>query len=93
MMRICRERWRKIENEGFNNQKYEIYRIDHLNSRDSNAMTNHYLLTQIADLLMQMYLNWNPLMEGIRQSIKNISSRLLESFCRYTITDEDVFYI
>lgn len=32
-------RWR-IENEGFNNQKNGIYDIEHLNSRDSNAMKN-----------------------------------------------------
>lgn len=92
MISAGRGRW-KIENEGFNNQKHGIYRIEHLNSRDSNAMKNHYLLTQIADLLMQVYLNWNPLLEEIGQSIKNTSSRLLESFRRHTITDEDVFYI
>ncbi len=34
-------RW-KIENEGFNNQKNGIYRIEHLNSRDRTAMKNHY---------------------------------------------------
>ena len=50
-------RWRwKIENEGFNNQKNGLYRIEHLNSRNSNAMKNHYLITQIADILMQLYL-------------------------------------
>lgn len=69
MIGAGRGRW-KIENEGFNNQKHGIYRIEHLNSRDSNAMKNHYLLTQIADLLMQVYLNWNPLLEEIGQSIK-----------------------
>lgn len=42
-------RWIKVENEGFNNQKNGIYDIEHLNSRDSNAMKKHYLLTQIAD--------------------------------------------
>lgn len=30
--------------------------IEHLNSQNSNAMKNHYLLTQIADLIMQLYL-------------------------------------
>lgn len=53
-------RW-KIENEGFNNQKNGIYDIEHLNSRNSNAMKNHYLITQIADVVMQIYLAWNPL--------------------------------
>ena len=58
MILAGRGRW-KIENEGFNNQKNGIYRIEHLNSRNSNAMKNHYLLTQIADILMQLYLAWN----------------------------------
>lgn len=92
MIRIARGRW-KIENEGFNNQKNGIYDIEHLNSRNSNAMKNHYLLTQVADIIMQIYLEWNPLRKEIKQSIKNTSSRLLESFRRHSITDEDVFYI
>ena len=91
---VCagRGRW-KIENEGFNNQKNGIYDIEHLNSRNSNAMKNHYLITQIADIMMQLYLTWNPLVREIGQSIKNTSSRLLESFRRQTVTDEDVLYI
>ena len=87
-----RKRW-KIENEGFNNQKNGIYKIEHLNSRDTNAMKNHYLLTQIADILMQLYLACNKLVKEIGQSIKNTSSRLLESFRRQPITDEDVCHI
>ena len=92
MVEAGRGRW-KIENEGFNKQKNGIYDIEHLNSRDSNAMKNHYLLTQIADILMQLYVAWNPLVREMGQSIKNTSSRLLESFRRQTVTDEDVLYI
>lgn len=92
MIRAGRDRW-KIENEGFNNQKNGIYDIKHLNSRNSNAMKNHYLLTQIADILMQLYLAWNPVIKEIKQSIKNTSSRLLESLRRQPVTDEDVHYI
>jgi len=92
MIEAGRGRW-KIENEGFNNQKNGIYHIEHLNSRDKNAMKNHYLLTQIADILMQLYLAWNPLVRVIGQSIKNTSSRLLESFRTLAIMDEDVSYI
>lgn len=43
MIKVARGCW-KIENEGFNSQKNGIYRIEHLNSRSSNAMKNHYLL-------------------------------------------------
>ncbi len=88
----ARGRW-KIENEGFNNQKNGIYDVEHLNSRNSNAMKNHYLLTQVADIIMQLYLAWNPLRKEIQQSIKSTSSWLLESFRRQPITDEDVQYI
>ncbi len=87
-----RGRW-KIENEGFNNQKNGIYEIEHLNSRNNNGMKNHYLITQIADIIMQIYLSWSPLRKEIGQSIKNTSSRLLESFRRQIVTDEDVSYI
>lgn len=92
-MILCgRGRW-KIENEGFNNQKNGLYRIEHLNSKNSNAMKNHYLLTQISDILMQLYLAWNPYVRKLKQTMKNTSSWLLESFRRQTITEEDVFYI
>ena len=87
-------RWRwKIENEGFNKQKNGIYRIEHLNSRNSNAMKNHYLITQIADIVMQLYLAWNPYVKEMKQTIKNTSSKLLESFRRLKVTEEDVSYI
>lgn len=87
-----RGRW-KIENEGFNNQKNGLYRIEHLNSRNSNAIKNHYLLTQISDILMQLYVACNPYVRNLGQTIKNTSSWLLESFRRQTVTDEDVSYI
>lgn len=92
MILAGRSRW-KIENEGFNNQKNGIYKIQHLNSRDGNAMKNHYLLTQISDILMQLYLACNKLVKALGQSIKNTSSSLLESFRRHFVTDEDVFFI
>lgn len=92
MIYAGRGRW-KIENEGFNNQKNGLYRIEHLNSRNSNAMKNHYLLTQISDILMQLYLAWNPYIKELKQTIKNTSSGLLESFRGLTVTAEDVSYI
>lgn len=92
MILAGRGRW-KIENEGFNNQKTGVYRIEHLNSKNSNAMKNHYLLTQISDILMQLYLAWNPYIKELKQTIKNTSSWLLESFRGLKVTDEDVCYI
>jgi hypothetical protein len=92
MVRTGRKRW-KIENEGFNSQKKGIYRIEHLNSHNPNAMKNHYLLTQIADILMQLYLAGHKILKMLKQAIKNTSSRLLETFRIATVSDEDVKYI
>ena len=92
MIKAGRGRW-KIENEGFNSQKQGIYKIEHLNSRNNNAMKNHYLLTQLSDMVMQLYLAWNPLIRKMGQSIKNTSSRLLETFRTQPISNEDVQYI
>ena len=68
MIHAGRERW-KIENEGFNNQKNRIYGIRHLNSRNRTATKNHYLLTQVADIIMQLYLAWNLAVKETGQSI------------------------
>ncbi len=69
MILAAKGRW-KIGNEGFNNQKNGIYRIEHLNSKNSNAMKNHYLLTQISDILMQLYVAWNPYIRELKQTKK-----------------------
>lgn len=92
MVKCGRKRW-KIENEGFNTQKNILYKIEHLNSKNPNAMKNHYQLTQISDILMQLYLAGTKVLKELKQTIKNTSSRLLETFRRATVTDEDVSYI
>jgi hypothetical protein len=92
MVRYGRKKW-EIEKEGFDNQKNILYKIEHLNSNNPNAMKNHYLLTQIADILMQLYIAGHKLIKELKQGIKNTSSRLLETFRRATVSDEDVEYI
>ena len=92
MVKCGRKRW-KIENKGFNTQKNILYKIEHLNSKNPNAMKNHYLLTQITDILMQLYLAGTKVLKELKQAIKNTSSRLLETFRRAIVTDEDVSYI
>ena len=92
MVAAGRSRW-KIENEGFNNQKNGLYRIEHLNSKHSTAMKNHYLLVQIADILMQLYLVSKKFVTEAKESIKNTPSRLLEFFRKHAVTGEDVIYI
>lgn len=61
--RVGRGSW-KIENEGFNIQKNIRYDIQHVNSENYNAMKCHYLLTQIADILLQLYEKGSP---GLRE--------------------------
>jgi len=92
MVKCGRKRW-KIENEGFNTQKNILYKIEHINSKNPNAMKNHYLLTQITDILMQLYLAGTKVLKELKQTIKNTSSRLLETFRRAAVTGEDVSYI
>src|SRR5699024_6082144 len=84
-----RSRW-KIENEGFNNQKNIKNNIEHLCSKDYNAMKNHYLLVQIADMIRQLFECGYELIRSLKATIKEISSRILESFRRDTLTPEDI---
>ncbi len=58
-----RGRW-KIENEGFHMHKNIRYDIQHVNSENYNAMKCRYLLTQIADILLQLYERGNA---GLRE--------------------------
>ncbi len=83
-----RMRW-KIENEGFNTQKNLRYGLRHGNSKNSNALKNHYLITQIADILRQLYVYRELKKRGIKKTEKNISSDLLASFGRQ-LTREDI---
>jgi hypothetical protein len=85
-----RSRW-KIENEGFNIQKNLRYKIKHMNSKNYNAMKNHYLLVQIGDILLQLYEKSNKFIKVLKIRIKNISSDLLASFGRQ-LTREDISY-
>ena len=86
-----RGRW-QIENEGFNLQKNIRYNIQHANSKDYNAMKCHYLLTQIADILLQLYEKGIPGLREAKRDIKKISSDLLKSFGE-RLTGEDILFI
>jgi len=83
-----RKRW-KIENEGFNTQKNIRYDLKHANSQNWNALKNHYLITQIADIFRQMYVYHYLKKTGIKKTEKNISSDMLASFARQ-LTTEDI---
>ena len=84
-----RKRW-KIENEGFNRQKNWQGDITHACSHNANAMKNHYLMTQIADMVKQLY-EWFYLKKNeIKKKQKNISSDLLKSLGGL-IRSEDIY--
>ncbi|RRK32044.1 transposase [Schaedlerella arabinosiphila] len=53
-------------------------------------MKNHYLMTQISDMVKQLY-EWFCLKaRGIKKKQKNISSELLASFGRQLTEPEDI---
>jgi len=86
-----RKRW-LIENEGFNIQKNHRYIITHANSLDYNAMKNHYLLTQLADILVQLYETCIKEVKPLFRTIAGIAKALLESLQRQSLTVDDLIY-
>lgn len=85
-----RKRW-KIENEGFNRQKNWQGDITHACSWDANALKNHYLMTQISDMVKQLYEWFFSEAKGIKKKQKNISSELFDSFREQITGTEDIF--
>jgi hypothetical protein len=84
-----RSRW-KIENEGFNKQKNIRYYIEHAASQDYTAMKNHYILTQITDIIVQLFENGSNMLRNMKNTAKEISSNLLESIRTRLLTTEDI---
>jgi hypothetical protein len=84
-----RKRW-LIENEGFNIQKNIRYYITHANSLNYEAMKNHYLLTQLADVLLQLYERGVKGLKIIKRTIKKISDGLLECLKNHPLTSEEM---
>ena len=66
------------------------YHIEHASSRHYVAMKNHYLLTQIADILMQLFENGSKALKHFKKTAKEISSILLEAIRTRKLTDEDI---
>ena len=87
-----RSRW-KIENEGFNKQKNIRYHIEHASSHHYTAMKNHYLLTQITDIIMQLFEKGSKIVKSFKKTAKEISSNLLEAIRTRILTDEDIAHL
>lgn len=86
-----RKRW-LIENEGFNIQKNHRYIISHANSMNYNAMKNHCLITQIADILMQMYESGDKGVKELKYTIKRIAEELLESLRKQKVKTKELLF-
>lgn len=84
-----RSRW-KIENEGFNQQKNNRYHIEHINSHNYLAMKNHYLIVQIADIIMQLFDKGLTIFKHFKKTAKEKSSYLFEAIRTRMITEEDL---
>jgi hypothetical protein len=83
-----RKRW-LIENEGFNIQKNHRFFITHANSLNYNAMKNHYLLTQLSDILLQLYENGVKGLKQMKGTLAAISDGLLECLRLQSLTEDD----
>ena len=81
-----RRRW-AIENQGFNTQKNHGFYLEHLFSRNGQAMKNHYLLIQIGHMISQLLDAWSKLWEGISISREQKHRRLLDSWKHARIQD------
>jgi len=84
-----RSRW-KIENEAFNNQKNISYDIEHACCQNYNAMKNHYLLIQIADILKQLFEKGAEVLRTLKLGKKEISSILKDHLRRVPLKIEDI---
>ena len=89
LARAGRCRW-KIENQGFNRQKYWQGNIEHACSWNERAQKNHYLMEQISDFMKQLYEYFYLKKNEIKKTQKNISSELLASFGRQLTEAEDI---
>ncbi|WP_228027536.1 transposase [Bacillus fonticola] len=53
-------------------------------------MKNHYLLTQIADILMRLYENGSSVIKKVKKTIKEKSLDLFEAIRGRIVTDKDL---
>ncbi len=55
-------------------------------------MKNHYLITQLADVLLQLYENGVKGIKIIKRTIQKISEGLLESMKKQLLNEEDFVF-
>ena len=81
-----RRRW-AIENRGFNAQKNHGFNLEHLYSKNYNAMKCHYFLIQIGHMIAQIMDAWKSLWKGVRLSLEQKHRRILDSWVRHPIRE------
>lgn len=76
-----RQRWR-IENEGFNMQKTGTFNIEHMYSKNYNAMKVHYFLIQFAHTLRELLEKGIKYVMEVKMSIKEVSAALTQTLTK-----------
>lgn len=78
IVKFGRQRW-KIENEGFNIQKNGTFDIEHMYSKNYNAMKAHYFFIQFAHTIRQLLEKGINYMIELKMSIKEVSAILTQA--------------
>ena len=76
IIELGRQRW-KIENQGLNIQKNNIFDITHMCSHNYNAMKAHYLFIQFAHTIRQLLDLGSNVVKCFQGKIKEISFSIL----------------
>lgn len=84
IINMGRRRW-KIENQGFNIQKNNIFNISHMCSLNYNTMKAHYLFIQFAHTIRQLLDIGSLEVKCFQHKIKEISHQLLTELISITI--------
>lgn len=91
LVKTGRGRW-SIE-ESFFVQKCGIYDLEHHCSENYNAMKNHYLLVQIADMIMRLFTEYDQVVYRLKEGMKHTASDLFISFITHQLSADDIKYI
>ena len=86
---VARGRW-KIENQGFQRQKKCENVLEHLSSWNDNALKNHYLMIQIADIFRILYEYEYITQREIVLTFKQIATNLCTGFSHLVLAEQEV---
>lgn len=84
-LKITKKNAQRIVNAGRSRWKIE--------NEGFNKQKNQYLLTQITDIIMQLFEKGAKVLKAFKKTTKEISSDLLEAIRTRIITDEDIIHM